>query len=1195
MAKKGAQRDNLKQFRADIEAAKKEFALITRELIKFKNEGKTAAEITELLGNRVENLREDFKTTTESIKEFQGRFSVTTQKSKQATNEIKGLNGQMKSLDSFFGKTSKSADTFGQAFRKQFSAESLGKATGNLLKYVGAFKVFNTVLNLFKNTIIAGTKANIEFEAELAKLEAVTTSSSEEMEMLSDNILQVAGNTKFTSSEIVKLQTALGKLGFSTQEIIDSTQAIANVAQALGEDAAPVAEKVGQILNQFNLTASESVMVGDVLVSTINNSALSFESFGTAIQYVGPLAAELGTSFVELSGAMAILADNGFTASRIGTGLRGVLTELGTSGRDLESIIRKLADEEISFAEAVELVGKRSAAQLITLVDNIDLLEEAETRYEQTGAAIIASAKQIDTFKGNTELLNSAWNAFLINLGEFYNRAGLVKAALRLLDSEAANTAEGLSLIADVSPEVIATGIDAAVNKFEELNKKGEDFEEIMLQARTATAFSIADEILKGDEKMLDLLDRQVEYSQKLQDDNMSLQERNKVIAELNHVEKEIADLREETVKNINAAMASEVRQQVENAAIQSERNKIAEEYADTFEGLVDKSEKLKELAQEQKLSEKERGEFNVQIEKELNGLKEEKAKIEQGELKALKLKQSASIELSDEEQLRLKVLEGQVEAYDTQIGKFRNLLVFMGKQKKESKGAEENFNEQIDSLKRSIDIQKQILKDRIETNKVIREGLENQLASAKSYEEEQEILGRIKRLETSSLMAQKSSYMTIIQLINDKRDSLMKAGLTAEETEKALQKIADIEFKAGDLDIDIQDFAKAAERLSKDFKEVFGEGLKKGEELTEDQKEFVEGFMSDLLSGFENLTEEDRNALSELILSALFADTEEGERIKEKKAKELEKSIDDAIKKTLDKILDKLEEQRKSIIESAETILDELGDVFDEYNETYLENKTSRLEAELDAVQRAADIEQEILSAQLNNQLITEGQFRTKSLELRKVAIAKENSLNKQIFEAEKAADLRTVGAETAEALASNILNNYEKYDFNTAGVLAILATLAIGAAGLAKADAIRQRQFTPVQFEQGGMVHGPSHAQGGVPFTVQGRGGYEMEGGEFIVNKRASAMHRDLLERINGSSRSNTPVGRTNFALGGIVEKATAFTGIPQVKYLKEIAENTATSAINTGKPVRAFVSSKDLRANENERRLRDRNDKI
>lgn len=100
-----------------------------------------------------------------------------------------------------------------------------------------------------------------------------------------------------------------------------------------------------------------------------------------------------------------------------------------------------------------------------------------------------------------------------INLGEFYNRAGLVKAALRLLDSEAADTAEGLGLVADASPEVIATGIEAAVNKFKELNGQGVEFEEIMIQARNATAQTIADEILKGDERMRGFLDRQIELT----------------------------------------------------------------------------------------------------------------------------------------------------------------------------------------------------------------------------------------------------------------------------------------------------------------------------------------------------------------------------------------------------------------------------------------------------------------------------------------------------------------------------------------------------------------------------------------------------------------------------------------------------------------------------------------------------------
>ncbi len=53
-------------------------------------------------------------------------------------------------------------------------------------------------------------------------------------------------------------------------------------------------------------------------------------------------------------------------------------------------------------------------------------------------------------------------------------------------------------------------------------------------------------------------------------------------------------------------------------------------------------------------------------------------------------------------------------------------------------------------------------------------------------------------------------------------------------------------------------------------------------------------------------------------------------------------------------------------------------------------------------------------------------------------------------------------------------------------------------------------------------------------------------------------------------------------------------AETGKP-IEYLKNIAEATTSTAIGVSKPVRAFVSDKDLRSNANERRIRDRNDRI
>jgi hypothetical protein len=68
--------------------------------------------------------------------------------------------------------------------------------------------------------------------------------------------------------------------------------------------------------------------------------------------------------------------------------------------------------------------------------------------------------------------------------------------------------------------------------------------------------------------------------------------------------------------------------------------------------------------------------------------------------------------------------------------------------------------------------------------------------------------------------------------------------------------------------------------------------------------------------------------------------------------------------------------------------------------------------------------------------------------------------------------------------------------------------------------------------------------------------------------------------------------------FATGGIVTNNVTnvnSAGQESVHYLKAIAEATTSTAIGVSKPVRAFVSERDLRTSENERKLKNRNDRI
>jgi len=118
-----------------------------------------------------------------------------------------------------------------------------------------------------------------------------------------------------------------------------------------------------------------------------------------------------------------------------------------------------------------------------------------------------------------------------------------------------------------------------------------------------------------------------------------------------------------------------------------------------------------------------------------------------------------------------------------------------------------------------------------------------------------------------------------------------------------------------------------------------------------------------------------------------------------------------------------------------------------------------------------------------------------------------------------------------------------------------------AVTAAGLANVAKINS-----VKFQAGGIISGPSHAEGGVPVKMSGGGYVEAEGGELIVNK--NIWRRP--DYVRAISEMNARTGGVRFyAAGGVlpplgqvpdineaIEKAIAgITAIPVVVSERDI----------------------------------------
>lgn len=105
----------------------------------------------------------------------------------------------------------------------------------------------------------------------------------------------------------------------------------------------------------------------------------------------------------------------------------------------------------------------------------------------------------------------------------------------------------------------------------------------------------------------------------------------------------------------------------------------------------------------------------------------------------------------------------------------------------------------------------------------------------------------------------------------------------------------------------------------------------------------------------------------------------------------------------------------------------------------------------------------------------------------------------------------------------------------------VAAAATIASGLSSVAK--------IAGVQFADGGILNGPSHAMGGIktPFG-------EVEGGEAVINKRSTSMFRPLLSQINAAG------GGRRFAQGGVFGSNNALvqSGVGGISALTQQAGN-------------------------------------
>jgi len=340
--------------------------------------------------------------------------------------------------------------------------ENLGNGANKASKgFLGLGKTFTAIargfvivksFQLLSKAITESVKILADFELSMAKVKAITGATDQEFKKLEKSAQELALGTMFTATQVAELQLAYSKLGFTTEEILNATEATTRLATITGDDLANSADVVGSVLRGFNLTASESIRVVDVMASSFSSSALNLENFRQSMKTVAPIANAANISLEQTTAMLGVLADSGLRGTVAATGLKNILSKLTDPTSDLAKELGytvnnseglsiafdDLVKKNIDLAKATGLTDERSKAAFLTLIKGTDKVQILTDKLNDSrGAALKQSEVIEDTLSVSWDKFGSAVEGFVLREGEGFGKwlKGIISEWTEFLNS----------------------------------------------------------------------------------------------------------------------------------------------------------------------------------------------------------------------------------------------------------------------------------------------------------------------------------------------------------------------------------------------------------------------------------------------------------------------------------------------------------------------------------------------------------------------------------------------------------------------------------------------------------------------------------------------------------------------------------------------------------------------------------------
>jgi TP901 family phage tail tape measure protein len=296
--------------------------------------------------------------------------------------------------------------------------------------------------------LAVGAAAN--FDQAMSNVAATGDDARANIDALREAAREAGRETAFSADEAAAGIENLSKAGVSAADTMNGglTGAL-DLAAAGSLEVADAAEIAATAMTQFGLDGEDVPHIADLLAAAAGKAQGEVTDMAAALKYVGPVAAQMGVSIEETTGAIAMLASQGILGDQAGTSLRGMLTaltspskqaatemeNLGISMYDangqfvgLQGIAGQLHDSmtNLGAAERDAALGRifgneQITAARILYAGGADAVADWTNQVDDSGFAAETAATKMNNLKGDLEKLRGTLSDTLIGTGEGAN------------------------------------------------------------------------------------------------------------------------------------------------------------------------------------------------------------------------------------------------------------------------------------------------------------------------------------------------------------------------------------------------------------------------------------------------------------------------------------------------------------------------------------------------------------------------------------------------------------------------------------------------------------------------------------------------------------------------------------------------------------------------------------------------------